>query len=298
MDADTAEQPTGTEATAKRRARCNPGQHKCWCTGCDCRIRLKRVPKEFAKDADWSLEANMSFDRTAGVKGPPRRLPDRHNMLCEEHYPPLPEKPILGETVLVLEQDKLVKAVVDQPAPTTRRAAAGAAMSAVANLREQKWLARTTEGALHTLATHDVWKAAGLHEANKVRARRSCARVSCDAACRASHTRSARGARAHASTAYRLPPTLHRGPSARCAVHLPCGTGFAEGAGRGRGEEDQGAADNARPRAQQARQGAGAAEEPAARRALAARRARPGRARLRTRCAGGHATASAVGHGA
>ena len=131
----------------KRKARVNLGQHVCWCHGCGRSEQLKAVPKEFVPDARFVMEHVLRIDPAAdGADGKPRVLPYTLNKLCPQHYPTLPEQPILGTKVLVTIGDKMVEGVCDAPKDSARRAASGWALSAVTLLREQRWLVRTSEG--------------------------------------------------------------------------------------------------------------------------------------------------------
>mgnify|MGYP007078182371 CR=1 FL=1 len=171
MTAAMADEPTEepTEAVGgKRKARVNPGQHKCWILGCDCRFNLKTVPPDRVPDARYCLELHGGMDPTAGVAGAAlRRLPLKHNKLCNAHYPDLPEQQIIGAEVLVPMESSLIEGVVQGPKPSTRRAAAGAALSAAALIREQRWLVKETAGdAVHEMSTAEVWRQAALLRAN------------------------------------------------------------------------------------------------------------------------------------
>ena len=158
-----------TKASGKRKQRVNPGQHCCWWPDCDARGEVcKPCPKERVQDAQFGLEVHLGYDPMAGVSaGKPRLLPDKHNKLCPQHFPVLPEQRILGATVLLEEDGQLVPATVEAPVAGRRRVAAGAALSAVAVIRQQKWMARTEAGVAHELSTADVWRCAGLFKVHK-----------------------------------------------------------------------------------------------------------------------------------
>lgn len=152
-----ADEPTEetTEAVGnKRKARVNPGQHKCWILGCDCRVNLQSVLPSRVPDARYCLEVYGGIDPTGGVAdATPRLLPLKNNKLCTAHHPELPAQQIIGAEVFI-PLASLVEGVVQGPKPSTRRAAAGSALSAAALIREQRWLVKEKAGdVLHEMST-------------------------------------------------------------------------------------------------------------------------------------------------
>ena len=172
MEADAAEEAfgEGTEQVGDRRkSRLKPGRTVCWFLGCGQCIGLKSVPPSRVADARYCLELFHDYDPTGGEPGAtPRLLPIKNNKSCPRHYPEtLPEQQIIGAKVLIPLDGRLAEGEVIGPKASTRRTAAGAALSAAALLRGQRWQVKEKDGdAVHEMTTADVWRQAALLKAN------------------------------------------------------------------------------------------------------------------------------------
>ena len=156
-------------AAPKRKAENKAGRDVCWVDGCECTEGLVGVPSALVADASHIMQHEMNID-FGKWRGRPRELPkhETHNKLCPKDRPTLPEKPIMGASVLIQHDGKLVPATIIGLAPVAAgragRGARAARAARAAAAPTSMWRAQSEAdpSAFEDMATPAVWRSAEL----------------------------------------------------------------------------------------------------------------------------------------